>query len=166
MKKISVLLIILLCLNCLCSCDPNHIRAYNNSEDNKSITESIELIYYENDSSKEIFLSLYNFKFNLKNYKSFDFTKMRVIDTLPSDKQNDFLDDLYNIWLLDYTPYDSPAKECVKINYKDGSFDIICFNWSYSATFDSNGNLVKTIGTGAGTALKELVNDYFEMVLE
>ena len=165
MKKISVLLIFLLCLNCLCACDPSHITACTNSE-YKSITESIELIYYENDSSKEIFLSFYNFKFNLKNYKSFDFAKMKVIDTLPSDKQNDFLDDLYNIWILDYTPYDSPAKECVKINYKDGSFDIICFNWSYSATFDSNGNLVNTIGTGAGTALKELVNDYFEKVLE
>ena len=156
MKKISVLLVILLCLTCLCSCPPIEMAIYEDYEHMKTIVESIELIYYHNDSVKRTYLPyLISWK-----YQSFDFTKMTVIDTLPSDKIDDFLEGLSKVTVYDDTNTDSPNKEGIKINYTDGSFDIVCF-LAYSATFDSNGNLIKTIGGGGGDVLLELVNAYF-----
>lgn len=156
MKKISVLLVILLCLTCLCSCLPTDLVIYEDYEHMKTIVESIELIYYHNDSAKRIYLSyLISWK-----YQSFDFTKMTVIDTLSSDKLDDFLEGLSKVTVYDETYTDSPNKEGIKINYTDGSFDIVCF-LSYSAAFDSNGNFIKTLGGGGSDKLIELVNAYF-----
>ena len=156
MKRIAVLLIVFLCFGCFCSCDPVKYYPYQDAEYIKTVVDSVELIYYENDLAKER-LGWFD-----GNILPFDFSKMTIIETLPKEHNDVFLDKLSQIYTLDYVPYDSPNKECIKINYTDGTFDIICFNFAFACTYDNNGNFIKIIGNGAGIQLQEIVNTMFE----
>lgn len=116
------------------------------------------MIYYDNDSAKELFV--------IEKYISFDFSKMTVIETLSYDKHALFIEGLSALWTFNYTPYDSPNKECVKINYVNGDFDILCFKFAFSGAYDLNGNFKEPIGTSFGTPLKDLVNEMFEFKID
>ena len=82
MKKIIVLLIFVLNLLTLTGCDPSSY--YYNYEDLNSNVISIELINYDNNEAIELFEIR-------KKVKSFDFSKLNVIETLDNENNNEFL---------------------------------------------------------------------------
>ena len=156
MKNIAVLLIVFLCIGCFCSCDPESYYPYQDAEYIKTIVDSVELIYYDNDLAKE------KLGWDDGNILPFDFSKMTIIETLPKDKNDVFIDKLSQIQTLKYVPYDSPNRECIKINYVGGNFDIICFKFAFACSYDNNGNFISIIGNGAGIQLRDIVNTLFE----
>lgn len=152
MKKTFILLFAV-CLLFFTACDPaSHFYDY---EELKSNVASVELINYNNDDAVELFE-------NRDKVKPFVFSKMQVIDILPEEKTEDFLSDFSEIrFLLVWRHLDSPKGKSVKINYTDGSFDIICFEAQFSCQYDSVGNVKNFIGSGGGIPVEELVDRLF-----
>ena len=153
MKKTILIIILIFSLINLTGCDPS---AYHyDIEDLKTNVESIELINYENSEAVELFNKR-------EKVKTFDFSKMNVIDVLSNDNNDDFLEELSKIkFLLVWRHLDSPKGESIKINYYDGSFDIICYNVQFSCQYDKLGNVKNFIGSGGGNQLQKLVKDSF-----
>ena len=153
MKKSIILLFFVLTSLVLTGCDPSSYKY--NYEDLNSNVVSIELINYENDEAVELFNKR-------ERVKPFDFSKLDVIEVLDNDKKSEFLLEFSNIkFLLVWRHLDSPKGESVKINYKDGSFDIICYNSQFSCQYDKLGNVKNFIGSGGGERLKKLVEESF-----
>ncbi len=137
----------------LTGCDPSSY-SYNYEDLNANVM-SVELINYENNDAVELFEKR-------EKVKSFDFSKLSVIKVLPNDKINDFLIDFSKIeFMLVWRHLDSPKGESVKINYYDGSFDIICYNVQFSCQYDKLGNIKNFIGSGGGNRLKQLIENSF-----
>ena len=125
-----------------------------------SNVKSIELINYENKDAIELFEQS-------DSVKPFDFSKMYVIDTMPEEQKSSFLFDFSKIELLMvWRHLDSPKGKSVKINYNDGSFDIICYEVQFSCQYDIDGNVIQLIGGGGGNQMKELVERSFEQTAE
>ena len=153
MNKIIVLLIFVFNLLTLTGCDPSSY--YYNYEDLNSNVISIELINYDNNEAIELFE-------NRKKVKSFDFSKLNVIEVLDNDKNSEFLLEFSKIeFMLVWRHLDSPKGESIKINYKDGSFDVICYYVQFSCQYDKSGNVKNFIGSGGGNHLKELVEEVY-----
>ena len=151
MKK-ALVLFLLFGLLFVTGCDPASF--YYDYEEFELTVESVEIIDYDNDDAVEVFESR-------DKVKAFDFSKMTVIDVISTEKTNDFLLELSQItFLYVWRHYDSPKGECVKINYKDGSFDIISCDVTFSCQYDKSGNVKKFIGTGGGQTLKDLIKEY------
>lgn len=154
MKKIIVLFLFILNLITLTGCDPSYY--YYSYEDLNSNVISIELINYDNNEAIELFEKK-------DKVKSFDFSKMNVIKVLDNDKNSEFLLEFSKIeFMLVWRHLDSPKDESIKINYKDGSFDVICYYVQFSCQYDKSGNVKKFIGSGGGNQLKELVKTHFK----
>lgn len=158
MKKIIVVFIIILNLLIvnlltLTGCDPSSY--YYDYEDLNSNVVSIELINYENNEAKELFEKR-------DKVKPFDFSKLNVVKTLDSKKKSKFLLEFSKIqFLLVWRHLDSPKGASIKINYKDGCFDVICYYVEFSCQYDELGNVKNFIGSGGGNELKELVECSF-----
>ena len=153
MKKIIVLFLFVLNLITLIGCDPGSY--YYSYEDLNSNVISIELINYMNDDAVELFEKR-------DKVKPFDFDKLDVIEVLDIDKNSDFLLEFSKItFMLVWRHLDSPKGESIKINYNDGSFDVICYYVQFSCQYDELGNVKNFIGSGGGNQLKELVEDSF-----
>lgn len=151
MKK-YILLFLMFCLMFLTACDPNPY--YYNYETLKNDVVSVELINYDNNA-----IELFEQR---DAVKKFDFSKMNVTGVLLDEKLDDFLLEFSQIeFMLVWRHLDSPEGECVKINYSDGSFDIICYNVQFSCQYDNFGNVKYVIGSGGGYQLKELVERSF-----
>ena len=94
--------------------------------------------------------------------KNFDFSKLNVIETLDNENNNEFLLKFSKIeFMLVWRHLDSPKGESIKINYIDGSFDVICYRVQFSCQYDKFGNVKNFIGSGGGNQLKELVEESF-----
>ena len=122
---------------------------------------SVELINYENENPKIIK--------DASNVLPFDFAKMEVIETLASDKIDDFVTDLSETGFMDYSSFaKEPVGICIKITYKDGKFIIITSTlidvaYALVEVFDSNGFSIEHIGKpGSRKDFVALVNKYFE----
>ena len=153
MKRIIVLSVFVLSLLTLTGCDPSSY--YYNYEDLNSNVVSIELINYENKEAIELFEKR-------DKIKNFDFSKLNVIEVLDNDKNSEFLLEFSKIeFMLVWRHLDSPKGESIKINYKDGSFDVICYYVQFSCQYDKSGNVKNFIGSGGGNQLKELVEEVF-----
>ena len=153
MKKIIVLFLFVLNLITLTGCDPSSY--YYNYEDLNSNVTSIELINYVNNDAVELFEK----KDKVKN---FDFSKLNVKEVLDNDKNSEFLLEFSKIeFMLVWRHLDSPKGESIKINYRDGSFDVICYYVQFSCQYDKSGNVKNFIGSGGGNQLKELVEEVF-----
>lgn len=153
MKKIIVLFLFVLNLITLTGCDPSSY--YYNYEDLNSNVTSIELINYVNNDAVELFEK----KDKVKN---FDFSKLNVKEVLHNDKNSEFLLEFSKIeFMLVWRHLDSPKGESIKINYRDGSFDVICYYVQFSCQYDKSGNVKNFIGSGGGNQLKELVEEVF-----
>ena len=153
MKKIIVLFLFVLKLITLTGCDPNSY--YYSFEDLNSNVISIELVNYVNNDAVELFE-------NRNKVKNFDFSKLNVIETLDNENNNEFLLSFSQIkFMLVWRHLDSPKGESIKINYVDGSFDVICCYVQFSCQYDKFGNVKNFIGSGGGNQLKELVDEFF-----
>ena len=153
MKKIIALFLFVLNLITLTGCDPSSY--YYSFEDLNSNVISIELINYVNNDAVELFGK----KDKVKN---FDFSKLNIKKVLDNDKNSEFLLEFSKIeFMLVWRHLDSPKGESVKINYLDGSFDVICYYVQFSCQYDKSGNVKNFIGSGGGNQLKELVKEVF-----
>ncbi len=115
----------------------------------------IEHINYDNGDAKELFEKR-------DKVKSFDFSKMQVIAVLSEEKNADIITDLSHMTLLMvWRHLDSPKGKALKINYIDGSFDIICYESEFSCRYDSSGNVSFFIGSSGGPYVENLVEKYF-----
>ena len=161
MKK-RIVMITCLCLFILlngCVSDPpTYFFEY---EKLKGQIASVELINYENENPKIIK--------DASNVLPFDFAKMEVIETLASDKIDDFVTDLSETGFMDYSSFaKEPVGICIKITYKDGKFIIITSTlidvaYALVEVFDSNGFSIEHIGKpGSRKDFVALVNKYFE----
>ena len=158
MKKYIVWIILILVLFSFTACDPN--TYYFDYEELNTNVEKIELIYYENESAKELF--------NKRDkVLPFDFKNMEILEKLSSEKYSEFLQEFIQIGHLEtWRHLDSPKYEGIKITYNDGSFDIICSSEIFSCRYYDNGEVKQFIGTGGGIYLVELVNKYFQTKIE
>ena len=153
MKRIIVLFLFVLNLITLTGCDPSPY--YYSYEDLNSNVISIELINYVNNDAVELFEKR-------DRVKNFDFSKLNVIETLDNENNNEFLLEFSKIqFMMVWRHLDSPKGESVKINYKDGSFYVICLYVQFSCQYDKSGNVKFFIGSGGGNQLKELVRESF-----
>ena len=153
MKKIIVLFLFVLNLITLTGCDPSSY--YYSFEDLNSNVISIELINYVNNDAIELFEKR-------DKVKNFDFSKLNVIETLENENNDDFLLNFSQIeFMLVWRHLDSPKGESIKINYVDGSFDVICYYVQFSCQYDKFGNVKNFIGSGGGNQLKEIVDEFF-----
>lgn len=153
MKKIIVLFLFVLNLLTLTGCDPS--AYYYNYEDLNSNVISVELINYDNNEAIELFEKR-------EKVKSFDFSKLNVIEVLDNYKCSEFLLEFSKIeFMLVWRHLDSPRGESIKINYVDGSFDVICYYVQFSCQYDKFGNVKNFIGSGGGNQLKEIVDEFF-----
>ena len=161
MKK-RIVMITCLCLFILlngCVSDPpTYFFEY---EKLKGQIASVELINYENENPKIIK--------DASNVLPFDFAKMEVIETLASDKIDDFVTDLSETGFMDYSSFaKEPVGICIKITYKDGKFIIITSTlmdvaYGLVEVFDSNGYPIEYIGEPRDRdEYVALVNKYFE----
>lgn len=145
---------LLICTNLIffTACDPG--RHHYDYEHMMSTVESIELIYYDNPSSKKIFSGI-------NEVQSFDFEKMDVQKTLPMEQNENFISVICDYtFLYAQKHFDSPQGECIKINYKDGNFDIICVGINFSCQYDGSGTVVNMIGTGIE---QNIVKEFFTL---
>ena len=153
MKKAIILFIFIINVLALSGCDPSSY--HYNYEDLVENVVSIELINYENDEAAELFEKR-------EKVKPFDFSKLEVIEVLENEKNDQFLSELSKIdFLLVWRHLDSPKGEGIKVNYKDGSFDIICYYVQFSCQYDELGNVKEFIGSGGGNQLKKIVDSLF-----
>ena len=134
----SILAILILCIIFLSGCDPSEFRYVY--DDLIANVESVEWIQYDNQDAIEL-------RNNQKKVKSFDFSKMQIIGTLSEENKNDFLLGVSNLVILRlWRHLDSPKGKGVKINYSDGSFDIICYEARFSCRYDNLGKVKEVIG--------------------
>ena len=152
MKNI-VLLVLIFSLVVLTACDPNSY--IYDCDTLKTNVELIELINYDNADADQLFEAR-------KKVKPFDFSKSYLISTLPKEENDEFLLEFSEIeFMLVWKHMDSPVGKSLKINYTDGSFDIICLEAQFSCQYDCYGNVDFFIGSGGGQALETLVKHYF-----
>lgn len=148
MKKVFCLFLVLLMCCFLFACDPGH-RSIEREELNDVV--SVELIQYNNPNQKH-FSSWIPDQFG--RLVPFDNTKSNVLETLPTEKMDVFLDELSEISFLDkYYAYDSPNDVCIKLNYNNGDFLILWANYAqnrysgYIGKYSSNGDVLSFLGS-------------------
>lgn len=147
-KKIivSILLMISVVLFTSCAWDPSP-RSIE-YEDLKERATTVEFINYENDNAKRVK--------EADEVLPFDFDKMTVIETLDEERVDELLVDVANAsyWRRFWWYSDSSSGLGIKINYRNGNFLILSFNYieekkiAYDLVteFDSDGAVVEVIG--------------------
>ncbi|MBR3864971.1 MAG: hypothetical protein IKJ19_07680 [Clostridia bacterium] len=151
MKKAIISLLLILNLSFLIACDP--ATTYITPEPHE--VASIELINYVNNDAKEIFAQR-------NKVKPFDFSKMEIIAVLPIENLDEFCEEYSKIhFLMFWRHFDSPKGECIKINYVDGNFDVVCTDINFSCYYDELGNVSFFIGSGGGSKQRELIDKLF-----
>ena len=149
MKKMLIF-IVLICVLSFSSCDPGSF--WFDYDELIANVKSIELIDYHNDEAEKLFN-------NRDDVLPFDFDKMEIIEVLPNENMEIFINDLsQQRFLLIWKHLDSPQGRSIKITYKNEDFDILCCNVSFSCQYDSSGEVKNFIGNTVGT---ELANKYF-----
>ena len=161
MKKYITLLLSIL----LTSCDPGGFRYNYDSLVNEIV--SVELINYNNENQKEFMSWVPD---HSKDLLAFNFDLMEKKEDLPKEKMTDFLLELSTTHILyKYYVYDSPKGICIKMNYKNGNFEIISCDYerssyfSYIGTYNKEGEVLFYVGSFSNYEYFEsLVNNYFE----
>lgn len=165
MKNKKIFLMFLLLLTCfiLIACDPPQF--YHTDLSGKVV--KIELIKYDNANAKNVTVHKTPEKYILP----FDFSKVEIIETLPVEKNEIFLNDLSKIYLIaNWTFANSPLEHCVRLIFYDNSFEIISYsknNKRLLAIYNEHGEPIQYVGGIDGRdSFINLVNEYFKMQLE
>lgn len=167
MKKIVCFLSLVITCCLLSSCDPG-LRYIDPDVLNQVV--SIELIEYENPNQKEFFTWVPDQFHKLVPFKTENAT---VIETLPSEKNAEFLEAFSNTDILHtYYAYNSPKDICLRLNYENGDFLIVWANYAeksyagYIGEYSSDGSVLSFWGSFSSLkSYEDLVNRYFTHTL-
>ena len=154
-------LMIICCL--LCACDPGSYSIDRAALDN---VVSVELIEYKNPDQKHFATWVSN---QFDKLAPFDSANATVLETLPAEKMDDFLDAFSKTDILaSYYAYDSPKGICLRLNYANDNFLIIWANYAedkhsgYIGEYSSDGTVLSFWGSfSALRDYEDLVNQYF-----
>ncbi len=168
MKKIACLVLLVIICCSLCACDPRQYTIDQNTLDN---VISIELIQYENPKQKEFATWVPNQFYRLASFVPANAT---VIETLPSEKNAEFLQAFSKTYILHtYYAYNSPKDICLRLNYKNGDFLIVWANYAessyagYIGEYSSDGTVLSFWGSfGSLIQYENLVNQFFTHTLQ
>lgn len=150
MKRVSVFLFLcFICFNLAACNDPSPVT-YPYEELKESVVR-VELIDYD---SSEI--------------RPFDFGRMEVIEVLDEERLDDFFLDLSEVTMWNRPNPGAQAGICIRIVFDNGDFEVMTCNntdheiISYLARFDSDGKLIKLIGSiEVKHEFVDLINHYF-----
>ncbi|MDE7395367.1 MAG: hypothetical protein K2M95_04535 [Clostridiales bacterium] len=162
-KILTVAAVLFACCFALSACDPS--RYHLKVEDFVDVVD-IELINYDNPTQKHFFSWVPN---HTDDLKPFDASKMTHLENLEPSKTSDFIAALCECEILGkYYAYDSPKGICIKVNFSNGDFLILCGAYEkhnscrYVGEFSADGAVKNFIGCFNGYCFQDLVNDYFE----
>ena len=152
----------------LCACDPG---SYTVDRESLNNVVSVELIEYENPDQKH-FTTWVPDQFD--QLVPFDFSNVKVLETLPAEKVSEFLDDFSKSDILHtYYAYNSPKDICIRLIYTDGNFMIIWANYAdnsfagYIGEYSSDGTVLSFWGSfSALSYYEDLANRYFSCNLK
>ena len=156
MKKTMLIFALFLVLLNFGTC---HGGTYNfNFEDLKDNVIGVELINYNNSNVKKIK--------NLDNLLSFDFSLMEIIEVLPAEKINAFLEEYSTAYFFEIFNYlDSPNGISLRLFYKNGDFKVVCLETYYVCKFGSDGNVKEFFTIMYQRVLIRIINKYFDTQL-
>ena len=167
MKRTACLVLAAMLCLLLCACDPGH---YPIEREALNDVSGIELIEYENPNQKHFASWVPNQFYRLTPFETSNAT---VLETLPADKTEEFLDAFSETYILHtYYAYNSPKDICIRVNYTNGNFLIIWANYvdgthaGYIGEYSSDGTVLSF--WGSFSSLKDytnLVYQYFSHCL-
>lgn len=168
MKKLFCIIVLFVCVISMSACDPATV--YYSVDDFAGRVKEIELIRYDNPDQKQFFSWVPDHSDDLV---ALDMSRIAVLETLDESKKDVFLVELTQYDILGtYYAYDSPANICIRINYTDGTFDLITADYQrksfggYIGTFSDEGEVIKFIGCFSSLYyFTDLVGRYFETEL-
>ncbi len=168
MKKLSFLLSLAMLCCLLCACDPSF---YTIDQKVLDTVISIELIEYDNPNQKT--LKTWVFK-QFNKLIPFDPERVTVLETLPAEKNADFLESFSKTEILhSYYAYNSPKDICLRLNYANGDFLILWTNYAnnsfagYIGEYSSDGTVLSFWGSFSSLRYYEdLVEGYFTYSLQ
>lgn len=161
-RTVLYALLALLCVFLVsCAMDPN-MTNYDLKTLEQNVV-SVELISYENPNQKE-------FRSWVPDHSDelvpMDLTKISVTKTLSEEDLQAFLLEFSNATIMStYYSYDSPAGECIKLNYENGDFMIVHNGGGYSGyigEFNADGTVKEFIGSFDGRAHFLDLLEYFK----
>lgn len=116
LKIFSIILLLLFCVSVFCAFSPPTYRFYYDDLTNDVLF--VELINYENAEKTDVK--------NEAQIKPFDFSKETRVKLLAFEKNDAFFTELSSVNFYGSRSFPSaPAGDCIKLNYKDGSFFVI-----------------------------------------
>ena len=147
-KKICIILSIIMFSLPLFSCDPPMMYHYDCLQE----VINIELIEFETD---EIIKRSYK-------VRDIEIENIKIIETLPDCYTETFIDDLTDIYIIGYyTHPDNPEKLCIKINFKNNTFELISEN-RLVVKYEENGKVLEYVGIlDDSECFNNLANKYF-----
>lgn len=147
MKKIvSILTLIALLISSmfLSSCESE--RYYITEHDMADVSQ-VQLVYYDNPNSEIIKYHIFAWK--KPALKSFDISKMEIIEVLPAEKHEEFVRLMIeSMCVIEPPACDSPDGYCVRIVYENGEYIVISASLykSYCARFNADGSMMEYYG--------------------
>lgn len=159
MKKIACVILLLVMCCTLCACDPGEYQPPQEALDK---VVSVELIQYANSEQKEYQLWIFDHYNELLPFVAENAT---VLEVLPVDKLSDFLQSFSQMTLVGprYASYNSPGEICLRLNYKNGDFLIVCNprgRWGYIGEYSSSGAVLSYWGVPCNN------DDYVKLLAE
>lgn len=158
-----VMILLIICCITLTGCDPN---GYNFVPDDLADIVSVELIQYDNPEQKRFSSWVPD---HTSDLKSFDNSKVSILETLDESHISELIDTLCEFDILDtYYAYDSPNELCLRLTYSNGDFLIINCDKNafagYIGKFSPDGEVAQFIGCfESWQSFNTLVNDYFQI---
>ena len=163
MKRILFLgLLIIITILFICSCEPTR-NSWDHNDLQESVSE-VQLVDYENNNVDEI-------GNKEAPTKEFDINKMTVLETLEQETLQDFIAEFAEeFYVVDYpNKKDSPCGMCLRIVYKDGSFDVVTLTkeGQYSGKYNENGEVLEYFGYGVDPSYQsmKIIEKYFTIKL-
>ena len=151
----------ILSLTLFASCDPGH-----DYYDLEELKVRVELVDYENPDRRRFFSRVPD---HSEELAPLDMSRLEIIETLDEARVGSFLEDLSLCTILSkYYAYDSPEACCIRLVYKDGTFDLLTADYrsggysGYIGTYSPDGEVVDFIGCFCDlSSFETLVETYF-----
>ncbi len=162
MKTACVVVLATICC-LLCACDPG---SYSVDREKLNDVVNIELIKYENPNQKHFTTWVPD---QFEKLVSFNPANATVLETLPTEKMIDFLDEFSKTDILHtYYAYNSPKDICIRLNYANSDFLIIWANYTensyagYIGEYSKDGKVLSFWGSFSSLSYYvDLVDQYF-----
>ena len=163
-KAFLALMCALLAVLTLTACDPGSFSFRHESELLENAV-GVELIDYKNDGRTHFRSWVPD---HSRSLKKFNLQNATVLKTLDAAKLPAFLQELSAADILsEYYAYDSPGGECIRVNYENGDFLILCCvdgsYRGYIGFFTADGAVKRFIGCfysyDSYEALRNMIGD-------